>query len=698
LLIWTVVFLLFVILWQSIEGDRGEQQEIFYSDFVKAVSAGSVEQVTIRGYEITGKYKTRSQPEKERKEFRTYAPPDTGEALGRILIEADVTIKAERAAENPVLAIFLTWGPVLLIVGLWIYFMKGMSGFGLKAFVKSDLLAAKKISTRFSDIAGLSEAKAQLSEIVEFLKKPSKFTRLGGKIPRGVLLMGPPGTGKTLLARAVAGEANVPFFPLSGSSFVEIFMGLGSRRVRELFAKAKIKAPCIIFIDEIDGLGRFRGSGPDPFGAQSEREQTLNQLLIEMDGFTASSGIILIAATNRPDVLDFALMRTGRFDRRISLSLPDKEGRKQILDVHIRNISVNAEVSLERLSELTVGLSGADLGSIVNEAALSAAANRKKDVDLEEFDSAISRVRRGIKEKILLEQPEDKWRVSVHECGHLSASLRYPAIVSIDTLSLHSPFSPDWFSYGEARLPPIVTSKSAEGCLVVLLAGRATEEILLGTSSSLASTDLANATALAYQMSARWGMGEGRTLLNDSRVNKSEKGDSSYVKLDGIEMSITKELEEMLKNAYAKAIDHVAQNAEEIIEWSAVLFNNENMNSTQLEKITSTHDFRARARLRRGLSEAAGLSEEPGDAGVVFYATPDDGDAESSAADKILWSLERTRKILEMQAATLGMNAPPSMIMQLEDVRDSIRKRKEEHEDEVRHHGLQGTQSGKTSR
>ncbi|HET9676645.1 MAG TPA: ATP-dependent metallopeptidase FtsH/Yme1/Tma family protein, partial [Solirubrobacterales bacterium] len=364
------IFGVVILLWNTFQGGKAVQKELTYTDFLASVEQGKVAEVTIRDRQLTGKYKTDSLAGQE---FKTTLLTDDPQLVPE-LRKANVKIRAEEARENPLLAVLLTWAPVLLIVGLWIFFMRQMQTGGNKALSfgksKAKLLNASGKKVTFKDVAGVEEAKDELQEIVEFLKEPQKFQKLGGRIPKGVLLMGPPGTGKTLLARAIAGEANVPFFSISGSDFVEMFVGVGASRVRDLFEQGKKNAPCIIFIDEIDAVGRHRGAGLG--GGHDEREQTLNQLLVEMDGFETNEGVILIAATNRPDVLDPALLRPGRFDRQLLVAPPDLAGREKILKVHTRGMPLAQDVDLRIVARQTAGLAGADLANICNEAAIFA--------------------------------------------------------------------------------------------------------------------------------------------------------------------------------------------------------------------------------------------------------------------------------------------------------------------------------------
>jgi cell division protease FtsH len=391
-------------------------REIAYSEFLERVEQGLVRGIRIEGEKITGEY---IGAEGANGRFKTYMPRDAD--LIRLLREKQVSIKVDLPEKNSyIMQFLLSWAPVLLLIGLWVFFMRQMQSGGSKAlsFGKSRarLLSDQKKKATFADVAGVDEAKAELEEIIDFLKDPQRFQKLGGKIPKGVLLMGPPGTGKTLLARAIAGEANVPFFSISGSDFVEMFVGVGASRVRDLFEQGKKHAPCIIFIDEIDAVGRHRGAGLG--GGHDEREQTLNQLLVEMDGFESNDGVILIAATNRPDVLDPALLRPGRFDRQVVVSRPDVRGRLGILTVHTKNIPVAVDVDLAVLARSTPGFSGADLSNLVNEAALYAARQHQTQVTMRDFESAKDKVMMGVERRSLVISDEEKRVTAYHEGGH----------------------------------------------------------------------------------------------------------------------------------------------------------------------------------------------------------------------------------------------------------------------------------------
>ncbi|MEM9557770.1 MAG: ATP-dependent zinc metalloprotease FtsH [Acidobacteriota bacterium] len=507
LLFWIVIFAVVVLLWQTIQGGTGDQQELTFTQFLEAVENREVEKVLMKENELSGRFKG-SQAAEDDFDFHTEFPRYDG--LVDRLLESDITIVYEKKEESPLLAIFLTWGPVLLIVGLWIFFMRQFQSGGNKALSfgksKAKLLNTGGKKVTFDDVAGIEEAKAELAEVVDFLKEPQKFQKLGGKIPKGVLLMGAPGTGKTLLARAIAGEANVPFFSISGSDFVEMFVGVGASRVRDLFEQGKKNAPCIIFIDEIDAVGRHRGAGLG--GGHDEREQTLNQLLVEMDGFETNEGVILIAATNRPDVLDPALLRPGRFDRRVVVDRPDINGRLGILRVHTKTIPIADDVDLEVIARGTPGFAGADLANMVNEAALIAARRDKKKVEMEDFEYAKDKVVMGVERKTLMLTDEEKLNTAYHEAGHALVAAFLPGTDPLHKVTI----IPRGRALGLTMQLPTEDKHTyrrtyVESQIAVLMGGRVAEEMTQnGDITTGAGNDIERATNLARQMVCDWGM------------------------------------------------------------------------------------------------------------------------------------------------------------------------------------------------
>ena len=501
------IFGVVILLWNTFQGGKAAQKELTYSDFLEAVQQGKVAEVTIRKQQLTGKYKGDVLGGQEFKTTLLEDDPD----LAKTLRQAGVRIRAEEPRENPLLAVLLTWAPVLLIVGLWIFFMRQMQTGGNKALSfgksKAKLLNTSGKKVTFKDVAGVEEAKEELQEIVEFLKEPQKFQKLGGRIPKGVLLMGPPGTGKTLLARAIAGEANVPFFSISGSDFVEMFVGVGASRVRDLFEQGKKNAPCIIFIDEIDAVGRHRGAGLG--GGHDEREQTLNQLLVEMDGFESNEGVILIAATNRPDVLDPALLRPGRFDRRVVVDRPDINGRLGILKVHTRNIPLDENVNLMVIARGTPGFAGADLSNLVNEAALIAARRNKKKVDMEDFEFAKDKVLMGVERKTLMLTDEEKRVTAYHEAGHALVAVFTPGSDPLHKVTI----IPRGRALGLTMQLPTedkytYRKQYVEAQIAILMGGRVAEELTQDDITTGAGNDIERATEMARRMVCEWGMSE----------------------------------------------------------------------------------------------------------------------------------------------------------------------------------------------
>ncbi len=509
LALWAVIAVLLVALFNLFQGgpvQRSGVQDIAYSKFLSELDNGSIRSVTISGPQISGSYS-----DKEGR-FETYAPEDP--ALVPRLEKQGVTIQARAPSEGSALGSFLmTWLPMFVILGVWIFFMRQMQGSSGKAMgfgkSKAKLLTEHSGRITFDDVAGVDEAKQDLEEIVEFLRNPQKFQRLGGKIPHGVLLVGPPGTGKTLLARSVAGEANVPFFTISGSDFVEMFVGVGASRVRDMFEQAKKNAPCIIFIDEIDAVGRHRGAGLG--GGNDEREQTLNQLLVEMDGFEANEGIILIAATNRPDVLDPALLRPGRFDRQVIVPNPDIIGREKILKVHVRKVPLAPNVDLKVLARGTPGFSGADLMNLVNEAALLAARRNKRLVTMAEFEDAKDKVMMGAERRNTAMTQEEKALTAYHEAGHAIVALNVPSADPVHKATI----IPRGRALGMVMQLPegdrySMSYKWMVSRLAIMMGGRVAEELKFGKENitSGASSDIEQATKLARAMVTQWGFSD----------------------------------------------------------------------------------------------------------------------------------------------------------------------------------------------
>ena len=507
LTLWILVILLVYTVF-SIFQSGGGSIDLPYTSFLDLVSTGRVESVVIEtGGSLSGEFFEPVNIEGVQYERFTSFVPLEDRAVIDSLQAHDVRIVA-RPPRMDFLQIVLSIAPIMILIGFWVYFMRNAGGGG-KAFSfgrsRARLFSADRPKTTFADVAGVEEAKEELREIIEFLKSPRKFQRLGGKVPRGVLLVGPPGTGKTLLAKAVAGEAEVPFFSMSGSDFVEMFVGVGASRVRDLFAQGKAKAPCIIFIDEIDAVGRHRGAVLG--GGHDEREQTLNALLVEMDGFESNEGVIVMAATNRPDVLDPALLRPGRFDRNVMVSMPDVKGREAILRVHTRKMPLDKGVTLEKIARATPGFSGADLESLANEAALRAARRNLKRIEQEDFEYAIDRIVMGIERRSMVISPEEKRLTAFHETGHALVSMFIPGMDPVHKVTI----VPRGRALGVTSFLPLddrhnYSLEYCRGVLARLLGGRAAETIFLDTLSTGAGNDLDKATALARRMVCEWGM------------------------------------------------------------------------------------------------------------------------------------------------------------------------------------------------
>ena len=492
-----------ILLFNILSMPKKGEQEMIFSDFMGKLDADDIQEVIIKGNVITGQLK-------DGKNFKTYTAeyPD----LVQTLRDQNVKITVKPEEQNPwYWNLFFSWGPIIFLVVIWIFFMRQMQTGGNKALsfgkAKAKLVSEKSVKITFADVAGIEEAKAEVQEIIDFLKDPQKFQKLGGKIPKGVLLVGAPGTGKTLLARAIAGEAGVPFFSMSGSDFVEMFVGVGASRVRDLFDQAKKSAPCIIFIDEIDAVGRHRGAGLG--GGHDEREQTLNQLLVEMDGFESNVGVIILAATNRPDVLDPALLRPGRFDRQVVVPQPDVKGRLEILKVHTRNVPVDEKVNLDEIARGTPGFSGADLENLVNEAALLAARNAKTKVEKSDFEAAKDKVLMGVERRSMIISEEEKKNTAYHEAGHSLVAKLTPGTDPLHKVSI----IPRGRALGVTQQLPIDDKYTYSKdyllkALSVFLGGRAAEEIALNHMTTGAGNDLERATDLARKMVTEWGMSE----------------------------------------------------------------------------------------------------------------------------------------------------------------------------------------------
>ncbi|RII30568.1 MAG: cell division protein FtsH [Geobacter sp.] len=591
LALWLVISLMMILLFNMFNKPRPTAEKINYSDFISQVDTGKITSVTIQGNDIYGKFDG-----KDGKEFHTYKPSDAD--ITKTLLDKKVTVNAKPEEEKfSWFSIFISWFPLLLLVGIWIFFMRQMQVGGGKAmsFGKSraKLLTEAQGKITFEDVAGIEEAKEELNEIISFLKDPKKFTKLGGRIPKGVLLMGPPGTGKTLLARAIAGEAGVPFFSISGSDFVEMFVGVGASRVRDLFLQGKKSAPCIIFIDEIDAVGRHRGAGLG--GGHDEREQTLNQLLVEMDGFESNEGVILIAATNRPDVLDPALLRPGRFDRQVVVPRPDVKGREMILKVHAKKVPLSPDVDLAVIARGTPGFSGADLANVVNEAALLAARTDKTLVESADFDNAKDKVLMGVERRSMVISDEEKNSTAYHEAGHTLVAKMIPGTDPIHKVSI----IPRGRALGVTMQLPIEDKHSyaREALLAriaVMMGGRAAEQIIFNTFTTGAGNDIEQATEMARKMVCEWGMSDKMGPLSFGKkdeqifLGREMSTHKNYSEATAVE--IDAEIKRIVDEAYERAYTLLQENIQNLHNLSACLIEKENLSGAEVDVIINSSE------------------------------------------------------------------------------------------------------------
>ena len=584
LVFWVVLVVVVVMIWSFSTQFQAGDNAVSFSEFVRWVDDGQVETVTIAGNEINGTLTTGDR-------FRSYAPPQF-EGLVNQLIERDVAVTAREAAGSPWTTLLYSWAPFLLIIGFWIFFMRQMKNSGNKALSfgrsRAKLQSNTQKKVTFKDVAGVDEPKEELHEIIEFLKEPQKFQKLGGHIPKGVLLMGPPGTGKTLLARAVAGEANVPFFSISGSDFVEMFVGVGASRVRDLFEQGKKNAPCIVFIDEIDAVGRHRGAGLG--GGHDEREQTLNQLLVEMDGFESNEGVILVAATNRPDVLDPALLRPGRFDRRIVVNRPDVNGRDGILGVHTRKIPLSEDVDTHVLARGTSGFSGADLANLVNEAALNAARYSQTVVRMHDFEFAKDKVLMGSERRSLIISDEEKQVTAVHEAGHALLTVLLPDADPIHKVTI----IPRGMALGVTQQLPVddrhnYTRNYLNDQIAILLGGRIAEELTNGNVTTGAGNDLERATEMARRMVCEWGMSdemgpltfgkqEEQIFLGRDISQQKDYSEDSAIRIDA-------EVKRIVTDNYGRAREALSSHKQELTRIAEELLIREVLDADQVRRI-----------------------------------------------------------------------------------------------------------------
>jgi len=582
--LWVVIGLVVILLYNLFSVRPQPVTDLVYSEFLSRIELGEVEEVLLKGRNILGKFHDGTQ-------FATYSAEDPD--LVSYLREKEIRIVAEPSQDSPwYVTIFVSWFPMLLLIAVWIFFMRQMQAGGSKAMSfgksKARLLTDASVKVTFDDVAGVDEAKEELEEIIDFLKDPQRFQRLGGKIPKGVLLMGPPGTGKTLLAKAIAGEASVPFFSISGSDFVEMFVGVGASRVRDLFDQGKKHAPCIIFIDEIDAVGRHRGAGLG--GGHDEREQTLNALLVEMDGFESNEGVILIAATNRPDVLDPALMRPGRFDRQVVVPNPDIKGREGILQVHSKNIPVAEDVELEIVARGTPGFSGADLANLVNEAALLAARRDRTTVTMEDFEDAKDKVLMGTERRSMIISDEEKRITAYHEAGHTLVAKMIPGADPIHKVTI----IPRGRALGLTQQLPIDERHTypkdyLSDRLAILMGGRVAEEIVLHMQTTGAGNDIERATELARKMVCEWGMSDGigplsfgkkeeQIFLGREIAQHRDFSENTAIRID-------EEIKQFVTDAHHRTTDIITENLDSLHRLAKSLLEREVLGGEEIDMV-----------------------------------------------------------------------------------------------------------------
>ncbi len=582
--IWLAIAMVLLAIFNVSGVKNGADSQVVYSQFIQQVKNGQIAKVQIDGRVLHG-------TTHDGKKFNTFAPSDPW--MVSDLLKNNVTVEAKPDEEQSLLmSIFVSWFPMILLIGVWIFFMRQMQGGGKSggpfSFGKSKArqLDETNNTTTFADVAGCDEAKEEVTEIVEFLRDPTKFQKLGGRIPRGVLMVGPPGTGKTLLARAIAGEAKVPFFTISGSDFVEMFVGVGASRVRDMFENAKKNSPCIIFIDEIDAVGRSRGSGTG--GGNDEREQTLNQLLVEMDGFEGNSGVIVIAATNRADVLDKALLRPGRFDRQVMVSLPDIKGREQILMVHMRKVPIDVDVKADILARGTPGFSGADLANLVNEAALFAARRNKRTVDMQDFEDAKDKIFMGPERKSMVMREEERRNTAYHESGHAVVAKLLPKADPVHKVTI----MPRGWALGLTwQLPEFDRISNYKDKMLeeisILFGGRIAEEIFMHQMSTGASNDFERATKLARSMVTKYGMSDALgTMVYAGDEQDSFFGSmSSKTVSEATQQKVDAEIRRILDEQYGIARKLLEDNRDKVEAMTAALMEYETIDSDQINDI-----------------------------------------------------------------------------------------------------------------
>ena len=603
LALWLVITLMMIMLYNLFNQQRMVETKRSYTEFLTMVDNERISQVVIQGQELFVTDISGVQ-------YKVFAPQDSD--LIKILRQKNVSISAKPPNESPwYMALLVSWFPMIVLIGVWIFFMRQMQSGGGKAlsFGKSRarLLSDQSTKITFADVAGIDEAKEELEEIIEFLKNPKKFTRLGGRIPKGVLLMGPPGTGKTLLARAIAGEAGVPFFSISGSDFVEMFVGVGASRVRDLFEQGKKNAPCIIFIDELDAVGRHRGAGLG--GGHDEREQTLNQLLVEMDGFESNEGVILVSATNRPDVLDPALQRPGRFDRQVVVSLPDIKGREEILHVHMKKTPIGPDVNTLVLAKGTPGFSGADLENLVNEAALLAAKRNKEKLEMVDFEDAKDKVYMGLERKSKVVREDDRKTTAYHEGGHALVARLLPGTDAVNKITIiprGRAAGITWFLPEERDFK---YKDQLESELSVAFGGRVAEEIVFGRISTGAANDIKQATELAQKMVRSWGMSSKLGPLsyakNEEQIFLGREIAQHRDYSEETAKTIDNEINKLIINAYKRSKQVLEENVDILHKLAELLLEKETVLGDELNKLIHS--------MRPGIELASEISEKSKD-------------------------------------------------------------------------------------
>ena len=583
LLFWLSAGIIIILAWSLLQSPAMAKKDVTFSQFMTEAEQGKVEEVTIQDSQLRGKFT-------DGQTFKTVLPAGYNDLI-KILRDNKVNIVVKDTARSPIFTILIGWFPILLLILFWVFFMRQMQSGGNKAMAfgksRAKLFSAQAKKVTFKDVAGVEEAEYELGEIIEFLREPRKFQRLGGRIPKGVLLVGAPGTGKTLLARAVAGEADVPFFSISGSDFVEMFVGVGASRVRDLFDQGKKHAPCLIFIDEIDAVGRQRGAGLG--GGHDEREQTLNQLLVEMDGFDSNEGIILIAATNRPDILDSALLRPGRFDRRIIVNMPDVKGREDILKVHVRKIPLDDGVKLNVLARSTPGFSGADLANLVNEAALLGARLGEDKVTMKDLESAKDKVLMGVERKSMIISDEEKRNTAFHEAGHALTAALIPEADPIHKVTI----IPRGLALGLTQQLPLddrytYTKEYLEAQLSVLMAGRVAEMMFLNKTTTGAANDFEKSTEIARKMVCQWGMSDLGPLTFGERDDLIFLGRDLAVNKNFSEKTserIDDEVKKIVMRSLHRTQELLEGNRDKLIKIAELLLEKESLSSDEINGV-----------------------------------------------------------------------------------------------------------------